>query len=85
MPFSKQINAFKFIDHCMSKKTTSKVSEIARILCISERQVFNYIRIMRDEGAPITYCRKTHRYCYTEKGHFQIGFQIEGSRKILTY
>ena len=74
MPFSKVLNAVTFIDHSIRNKTSRKAIDIAKHLGISERQVFNYLKAMKSEGAPIAYCRKTYSYHYTEPGYFYFGF-----------
>ena len=74
MPFSKVLNAVSFIDHSIRNETSRNAIDIAKHLGISERQVFNYLKTMKREGAPISYCRKMHRYCYTEPGYFYVGF-----------
>ena len=74
MPFSKVLNAVTFIDHCIRNKTSRKAIDIAKHLGISERQVFNYLKAMKSEGAPIAYCRKSCSYYYKESGYFFFGF-----------
>lgn len=74
MPFSKVLNAVKYIDHCIRSETARRAIDIAERLEISERQVFNYLKAMKNEGAPIAYCRKTCKYLYTEPGYFYFGF-----------
>ena len=74
MPFLKVLNAVTYIDHCIRNETAYKAIDIAEHLEISERHVFNYLKTMKSEGAPIAYCRKRRRYYYTEPGYFYMGF-----------
>lgn len=74
MPFSKVLNAVTFIDYSIRNETSRRAIDIANHLGISERQVFNYIKAMKSEGAPIAYCRKKNKYLYTEPGYFHFGF-----------
>ncbi|MBN2482399.1 MAG: hypothetical protein JXB19_11705 [Bacteroidales bacterium] len=48
--------------------------EMARMLRISERHLYNYIRFMKKFGAPIYFNRSIGRYAYKESGTFFVGF-----------
>jgi len=74
MPFSKVLNVVAFIDHSIKNESADNVKKIAEEIGISERHVFNYLKAMKNRGAPIEYCRKTHKFYYTEPGFFHIGF-----------
>ncbi|MFO7657378.1 MAG: HTH domain-containing protein [Bacteroidales bacterium] len=79
MTISKALNVIKYIDHCIKNQTRNKAADMAEKLGISERQVFNYLKEMKTEGFPIAYCRKTHKFYYTEKGFFFLGFLRKGA------
>ena len=53
---------------------TGTAHEFAQQLNLSPSQLKEYLRDMRDLGAPITYCRHRRSYCYDVQGHFQVKF-----------
>ena len=65
----------KMIDS-IAQENTGKPIQFASDLNISERAVYKYISIMRQEfNAPIRYCRKKKSYCFTESGSLDLTWQ----------
>lgn len=62
------------IDYLIRTKSTGTPKQLAAKLTLSERCVRNYISVMKELGAPITYSRKRGCYCYEEPGRFNFYF-----------
>jgi predicted DNA-binding transcriptional regulator YafY len=62
------------IDHFIRIKGTGSPAELAGKIGISERSTYEYIRLLKDFGAPVEYCRQRRSYYYRESGHFTISF-----------
>lgn len=65
----------KRIDHLISIKGTGNPAELAARLKMSERNLYQYIKLMKDLGAPIRFDRYRETYYYHEDGQFIISFQ----------
>jgi predicted DNA-binding transcriptional regulator YafY len=55
-------------------KSTGKPSECANKIGISERSLYDYLRILKEMGAPIVFSRNRGTYLYKEQGRFRISF-----------
>ena len=62
------------IDYLIRIKGTGNPSQLAKRLNISERTLYEFLRMMKDLGAPIEYDRYKESYYYGEKGGFNIKF-----------
>ena len=62
------------IDHLIRIKGTGTPSELAGKIGISERSTYEYIRLMKEFGAPGLYSRQRKSYYYKEEGRFLISF-----------
>ncbi len=59
----------KHFIHLIEKERTGSAKEAAQRIGISERMVFNYVRILKTElNAPINYNRNKQTYLYKENG-----------------
>lgn len=65
----------KTIDKLVQAMKTGKPRELAAKLHMSERAIFDYLKTMKDMGAPITYSRGRQSYVYSKAGSFKIGFE----------
>jgi len=70
------------IDYFIRIKGTGTPAELARRLNMSERNVYQYLNLMREMGAPIKFCPFRQTYFYSEDGQFLTRFQ-PGQRDIL--
>lgn len=68
------VDRLERIDYLIRTKATGTPKQLAAKLKLSERCVRNYINILRELGAPITYCRKRGCYYYQEAGRFYFTF-----------
>jgi hypothetical protein len=69
-----KIKVLKRIDELVSKKSTGPPAELARKLGLSERSIYEYIRLMKELDAPILYSRARKSYFYKNEGQFTISF-----------
>jgi predicted DNA-binding transcriptional regulator YafY len=65
------------IDSLIRIKGTGTPSELADKIGISERSTYEYIRLMKDFGAPVLYSRQRKSYYYKEDGRFTISFLLD--------
>jgi predicted DNA-binding transcriptional regulator YafY len=62
------------IDHLIRIKGTGTPAQLADKIGISERSTYEYLRLMKDFGAPVSYSRQRKSYYYKEEGRFTISF-----------
>jgi predicted DNA-binding transcriptional regulator YafY len=62
------------IDHLIRIKGTGTPAQLAGKIGISERSTYEYLRLMKDFGAPVSYSRQRKSYYYKEEGRFTISF-----------
>lgn len=62
------------IDYLIRIRGTGNPTQLASRLEISERTLYEFLRMMKDLGAPIEYDRYKETYYYGEKGGFNIKF-----------
>jgi predicted DNA-binding transcriptional regulator YafY len=62
------------IDQFIRTHETGTPAELADKIGISERSTYEYIRLMKDFGAPVEYSRQRRSYYYKEQGRFLISF-----------
>ena len=62
------------LDHLISHKSTGTPSDCAHKIGISERSLYDYLKILKEMGAPVRFSRGRRTYYYTEGGHFHISF-----------
>jgi len=62
------------IDRLIQIKGTGTPAELADKIGISERSTYEYIRLMKEFGAPVEYSRLRKSYYYKEEGRFTISF-----------
>lgn len=58
------------IDHLIRIKGTGSPGELGQKLGLSKRTILNYIRFMKEQGAPIKFCPFRESYFYEEEGFF---------------
>ena len=69
------INRLTEIDFLIRHKATGNARELSERIGISERSVFNYIKFMRNMGAPIIFHNGLNSYVYRNVGEFVVKFQ----------
>lgn len=68
------IDKLERLDYLIRTKSTGAPAELARKLNLSERCTYNYLDLLKRQGAPISYCRKRNSYYYEEAGRFHFVF-----------
>jgi predicted DNA-binding transcriptional regulator YafY len=63
------------IDRLIRIKGTGSPAELAARLKMSERNIYQYLNLMRDLGAPIKFDPYRETYYYSEEGQFIVCFQ----------
>lgn len=63
------------IDRLIRIKGTGTPAELAARLKMSERNIYQYLNLMKDLGAPIKFDPFRETYYYSEDGQFIICFQ----------
>jgi hypothetical protein len=63
------IAKIKILIHLVEKERTGTPKELARRLELSERMVYNYVGVLRNDlNAPVVYNRFRQTYQYNEQG-----------------
>ncbi|MCF0054159.1 HTH domain-containing protein [Dyadobacter sp. CY356] len=75
MILTKYFERFDRLHGMIRRKATGSPAELAVKLDLSERAVFEYIRAMREMGAPISFCPHRRSYYYEREVRFEMGFR----------
>ena len=62
------------LDHLINHKSTGTPADCAMKIGISERSLYDYLRLLKEMGAPVRFSRGRRTYYYTEGGHFHVSF-----------
>jgi biotin operon repressor len=65
------------LDRLIRIKATGSPDQLANKLGMSRRSVFEYINLMKENGAPIKFCHSRQSYYYDEEGAFTILFSFK--------
>ena len=63
------------LDQFIRTKGTGSPPEFAHKMGISERSLYEYLKVLKELGAPIKFSRQEHSYYYEIDGQFHISFQ----------
>jgi biotin operon repressor len=74
MAVQKYLERIRYIDNLIRTKATGSATQLAKKLALSERTVLEHIKIMKELGCPIKYCRKRNSYYYNQEGKVIISF-----------
>ena len=74
MNLTKYLERFDRLHHMIGTRATGSPAELAEKLNLSERATFEYIRVMREMGAPIAFCPHRCTYYYEREVQFNMGF-----------
>jgi predicted DNA-binding transcriptional regulator YafY len=66
------------LDYLIHLKATGKPADCANKIGISERSLYDYLKILKEMGAPIKFSRNRGTYYYNEDGRFRISFISQG-------
>jgi predicted DNA-binding transcriptional regulator YafY len=62
------------LDQFIRQKGTGAPPDFARKMGISERSLYEYLKVLKDLGAPIKWSRQERSYYYSIDGQFYISF-----------
>jgi predicted DNA-binding transcriptional regulator YafY len=62
------------IDRLIRVKGTGTPKQLAQRLHISESLLYEYLSFMKEQGAPIAYCKDRRSYYYICQGGFNLRF-----------
>jgi predicted DNA-binding transcriptional regulator YafY len=62
------------LDQFIRQKGTGSPPEFARKMGISERSLFEYLKVLKELGAPIKFSRQIRSYYYETGGQFLVHF-----------
>ncbi|MEM6736021.1 MAG: HTH domain-containing protein [Bacteroidota bacterium] len=82
MGLIEKLKQIERIDALIRRKATGTPGQLAKKLRLSERQVYNVIKLMKDMGAPIFFCPFRKSYCYEYEVEFRPGFLALNTAKI---
>lgn len=74
MYYAETLRRIKYIDHLIQKKRTGNAGELGEKLGISRTAIFQYINLMKENGAPIKFSKSRQTYYYALEGCFTISF-----------
>ena len=66
MNFIEQLALIRRLDLLIRKKGTGSPQQLAKRLNISRASLFNYIKLLKELGAPIKYSNCRNSYVYAE-------------------
>ena len=79
MNLIEKIRLIERVDGLISRESTGSPAALAQRLHISERNTYNLIKVMKEMGASIYFCKTRNSYCYKEEGQFKFGFMVKES------
>ena len=62
------------LDYLIHLKSTGTPANCANKIGISERSLYDYLKMLKQMGAPIKFSRNRGTYYYNEEGRFRISF-----------
>jgi predicted DNA-binding transcriptional regulator YafY len=68
------LNLLLQLDQYIRLKGTGAPPDFARKLGISERSLYEYLKVLKDLGAPIKWSRQDKSYYYSIEGQLRISF-----------
>lgn len=79
------LNRIEYIDWLLRTETAGNADSLAKKLHVSKRTVFNYLKWMRDKGAPIVYSKDSDTFLYQKEVVFVTAFLPPDIKKVIEY
>jgi predicted DNA-binding transcriptional regulator YafY len=73
------------LDHLINHKSTGTPADCAQKIGVSERSLYDYLKLLKEMGAPVKFSRGRRTYYYSEGGHFHISFLVGDQQKEYAY
>ena len=70
-----KIQKIERMDLMIRRKGTGKPQEFAERMRIAESTLYEYLKLMKEMGAPINFCRGRNSYKYEFQTNFNFGFR----------
>ena len=74
MTLLEKVEQIQRVDALIRRRGTGSPAELAHKLNVSERYVFKLIKMMKELGAPVYFCKNRNSYCYEQEVQFAFGF-----------
>lgn len=68
-------NRLETLDYLIRSRSTGSPRKLAQRLDMSERNLYQFLEVMKDLGAPICYCKTYKTYYYEVSGSFSFRFK----------
>jgi predicted DNA-binding transcriptional regulator YafY len=68
------LNLLLRLDQFIRQKGTGSPPEFAQKMGVSERSLYEYLKVLKELGAPIRFSRQDRSYYYEKGGQFQVNF-----------
>jgi predicted DNA-binding transcriptional regulator YafY len=62
------------LDYLIHLKSTGTPANCANKIGISERSLYDYLKMLKEMGAPVKFSRNRGTYYYGEEGRFRVSF-----------
>lgn len=82
MSFIQKIKRIERLDGLIRRKSTGSPRDLASRIEVAESTIYEYIKLMRELGAPIEWDKIRNTYYYTETTQFQFGFTIPNENSL---
>jgi predicted DNA-binding transcriptional regulator YafY len=69
------------LDYLIHLKSTGTPANCAQKIGISERSLYDYLKVLKNMGAPIKFSRNRGTYYYNQEGRFRISFISDHDRQ----
>jgi len=76
------LNRLQRIDYLIRIKGTGSLGKLGKRLGLSRTSTYEYLKLMKEFGAPIKYCKYRETYYYDEEGSFVICFYAKGAIRL---
>ena len=77
------LNRLIRLDYLIYLNATGKPHDCAQKIGISERTLYDYLKLLREMGAPVKFSRHRGTYYYNEEGRFRISFLSENAHQTM--
>lgn len=74
MSVLKYVQRLRRIDHLIKRRATGNPESFANKVGLCRSSLMDYLRELREMGAPISYCKRRESYIYREEKQLFIGF-----------
>lgn len=62
------------LDYLIRLEATGTPGNCAKKIGISERSLYDYLKVLKEMGAPVKFSRNRGTYYYREEGRFHVSF-----------